>query len=277
MTQRPDEFPHAVGDSPEWLETWELDFVVPGTEASDVLGGVLRQTPNPRRGVVSYSFVLLGEGRDLIAVIDHEVPLAVRAWRDGGLELRTSGLWSDLEVETPLEHVSLGVEAFGVALVDPATARGDARGVRVPVGLDLEWESDSLPRSWIPPHFAGDGYELTCRVLGEVLVGSERFMLDTGGARRHWWGVPVPIPDLFPFPVSVPGEDDRDGTQTDGSAVAGSRIDVDWWVVAWAPLGRSEVWTLLRSPDGRDAAWRVHHGSDATMPPPMRRPTDDRG
>ena len=259
MTQRTDEFPHPVGDSPEWLETWELDFVAPGTEASGVLGGVLRQTAHPRRGVVSYSFLLLGEGRDLIAVIDHEVPLAARAWSDGGLELRTSGLWSDLEVETPLEHVSLGVEAFGVALVDPAAARGDAWGERVPVGLDLEWESDTPPRSWIPPEFVGDGYALASRVLGEVLVGSERFVLDTGGARRHWWGVPVPLP--------ATGEENRPPTHAEGRHLPASVIDAPWPVVAWAPLGPGETWTLLRSPDGSDAAWRVHHGRDATMAP----------
>ena len=38
-----------------------------------------------------------------------------------GLEVRADGLWGELMCETPLEHWSYGLEAFGVALDDPAT------------------------------------------------------------------------------------------------------------------------------------------------------------
>ena len=56
-------------------------------------------------------------------------------------------LWAGLVCETPGEHWGIALEAFGVALDGPADALpgGDGAeiGVRVPVGLDLEWEVDA--------------------------------------------------------------------------------------------------------------------------------------
>jgi hypothetical protein len=67
-----------------------------------------------------------------------------------GLEVRADGLWGELVCETPLEHWSVGLEAFGLAYDDPADAWGDEWGDRLPVGLDLEWEATEGPGD-VPP------------------------------------------------------------------------------------------------------------------------------
>jgi hypothetical protein len=86
----------------------------------------------------------LGEGRDALVVV------------------RAEGLWAELLCETPGEHWSIGLEAFGVRFDDEAEAAASDRGERVPVGFDLEWETPD-------------------RVVGEVLVGRARYELTAGG------------------------------------------------------------------------------------------------
>ena len=82
--------------------------------------------------------------------------------RDDVLVVRAEGLWAELLCETPGEHWSIGLEAFGVRndSVDEATTSD--RGERVPVGFDLEWETPDC-------------------VVGEVLVGRARYDLDARG------------------------------------------------------------------------------------------------
>ena len=59
-----------------------------------------------------------------------------------GLEVRADGLWGELSCETPFEHWTYGLEAFGVRLDDPADSLRGEIGERMPVGLDIEWEVD---------------------------------------------------------------------------------------------------------------------------------------
>ena len=72
--------------------------------------------------------------------------------------IRAEGLWAELLCETPGEHWSIGLEAFGVRFDDEAEAATSDRGERVPVGFDLEWETPD-------------------RVVGEILVGRARYDL----------------------------------------------------------------------------------------------------
>ncbi len=72
--------------------------------------------------------------------------------RDDLLVVRGEGLWAELLCETPGEHWSFGLEAFGVRFDDEAEAATSDRGERVAVGFDLEWETPD-------------------RVVGEILVG----------------------------------------------------------------------------------------------------------
>jgi hypothetical protein len=82
--------------------------------------------------------------------------------REDLLVVRGEGLWAELLCETPDEHWSFGLEAFGVRFDDEAEAAASDRGERVAVGFDLEWETP-------------DG------VVGEVLVGRARYELDARG------------------------------------------------------------------------------------------------
>jgi hypothetical protein len=103
----------------------------------------------------------------LVLVDDDDVPLP----KGGLLEIRADGLWAELVCETPGEHWGFGLEAFGLRYDDPAEALVSDRAERVPVGLDLEWETPD-------------------RVIGEILVGRERIPVDATGTFSS--GRPLP-------------------------------------------------------------------------------------
>ncbi|MCB1031642.1 MAG: hypothetical protein KDA95_09905 [Acidimicrobiales bacterium] len=159
-----------------WGESWYLDFVSP----DDNIAGYIRLGLYPNQRVAWYWACLVGPERQLVTVLDHDINLP----RLGTHEIRTEGLWADYTVETPLDHVSVGLEAFGIGLDDPSEIYGRQHGDVVPLGFDLEWETDGEV-------FAYPGvsrYEVPCRVHGEVLVGHESFMIDAYGQRDHSWG-----------------------------------------------------------------------------------------
>ena len=200
-----DEALHPPGPEPLWSESYYLDFV----DAERGVGGYVRVALLPNLGRAWYWACLVGPDRPLVTVIDHDVPLPRT-----GLELRTEGLWADYNVETPLDHVSVGVEAFGVALDDPADTYGHLRGERVPLGLDLEWESEHAPYRYP----GTDRYEVPCRVHGEVLVGREEIQVDGFGQRDHswaardWWGMSWSW---------------HSGRLDDGTRFHGTRVEID--------------------------------------------------
>lgn len=261
-----DEARHQPGDEALWSESVYLDFFAPDGS----LGGYVRFGLYPNLGVTWYWACLVGEGRPLVTVIEHEAPLV----RGGGWELRAPGMWSELVVETPLDHVTVGLEAFAVAMDDPTEVYRSGRGDRVPFGLDLEWETDG-------GSFAYDitsRYEIPCRVHGEILVGEERIELDGWGQRDHswgvrdWWafewcwsagrledgrrfhGVVLPFPHVTGY-VGRPGSLD---TVTAGSATAeldgaglarAGAVTLGDLVLTATPLAWAPV--LLTAPDGR--------------------------
>jgi hypothetical protein len=158
--------------------------------------------------VAWYWAVLVGRDRPLLPVRDHEVaPPRV------GLEIRSEGLWAACNMETPLDHWSLGLETFAVALDDPGEAYRDERGDRVALGFDLEWES-------IGPAYDYTGvtrYEVSCNVHGEILVGDERIAFDGPGQRDHSWG----HRDWWTYPWCWLA-----GRLGDGTAFHGSRPEI---------------------------------------------------
>jgi hypothetical protein len=150
-----DELAHPPGDERLWGESWYFDF----TNREGTLGGYVRLGLYPNLGVAWYWACLVGEGRPLVTVIDHEVALP----KAPSMEIRADGLWADHTVETPFEHMSLGCEAFAVAVDDPAEVYGDLRGERVPFGFDLDWETD---RVGVYPWIGSTRYEVSCKVHG---------------------------------------------------------------------------------------------------------------
>lgn len=163
------------------IESWTFEFVT----ADATLAGWVRYTTVSGTHAW-YEAAIVGPHRPLLAVIDHDVPL-----RSSPMEVRTHGLWADHVCETPLDHWTLGLEAFAVSLDDPEDLTVDARGDLVPLGLDLEWETEG-PITAIGT--MTPGYHLPCRVTGEILLGTAAIDLDAVGWRDHRWG-PTGWPD----------------------------------------------------------------------------------
>ncbi len=174
-----DERRHPPGPEPLWGESWYLDVVDPDRGVA----GYVRLGLYPNEGTAWYWACVVGPDRPLVTVIDHSVAVPTAP----SLEIRTEGLWADYTVETPLDHVTVGVEAFAVQVDDPAEVlrSTDLRGERVPFGMDLEWETDGGTYAY--PGVTR--YEVPCRVHGEILVGQERIEIDGWGQRDHSWGV----------------------------------------------------------------------------------------
>lgn len=172
-----DERPHRAGTGRNWEESWYLDFVA----GDGRLAGYVQLTLRPAEGTAWFWAAMVGGGPPLVTVRDHEVPRPTGR----GLEVRSSGLWTELVCETPLDHWSVGLEAFGVALDDPLEAWGRERGDPWALGLDVEWEGAGPCTPWPAGR---SGYWQGCTAHGDVLVGAERFALDGAGTRVHLWG-----------------------------------------------------------------------------------------
>ncbi len=204
MVAAADERRHRPGSEPLWGESWYFDFAAPDGS----LGGYVRLGLYPNLGVAWYWAALVGKGRRLVLVRDHEVELP----RGRDLEVRGQGIWSAVNCETPLDHWSVGLEAFAVALDDPDEAYRGERGDRIGLGYDLEWEATTLA-SW-----HGEAkYWQPCRVTGEILVAEEVLAFDGTGVREHRWG----IHDWWSVPDSW-----ASGVMADGVAFSAATPDV---------------------------------------------------
>jgi hypothetical protein len=190
MARPSDEQRRAPGPEPWWADAWEIDFAADASTGAEGVGGFVRLALLPNQGVAWWWTGLLTPR--LVAVRDHEVPMP-RA----GLEVRADGLWGEMVCETPLEHWSIGLEAFGIAYDDPADAWGDEWGERLPVGLDLEWEATAEPGDLPPagptPDPGGVGWAQPGRIHGEILVGPDRIPVSGTGFHSRasgvldWW------------------------------------------------------------------------------------------
>lgn len=172
-----DELYHRPDEGAWWGESWYFDFAT----RDGSLGGYVRLGLYPNQRVAWYWACVVGEGRPLVIVVDHDVAPP----KAPSLEIRADGLWADHNIETPFDHMTLGCEAFALGLDDPTEMYGSPRGDRVPFGLDLEWETDGAAYAYPP---GTTRYEVPCHVHGEVLVGDERIAVDAIGERDHSWG-----------------------------------------------------------------------------------------
>jgi hypothetical protein len=169
------------------VTAWHLDFA-----RDDGFAGFVRLELRDVEKVAWYWTYLVGvpgvEG--IVVVRDHDVPLP----RQGqtSVEIRADGLWAELWCETRGEHWTFGLEAFGVRLDTPEEALrpGGEIGERVPVGLDLEWEAPNV-------------------VLGDVLVGRERWTIDARGWFYEDGMLPPPVAGDVQTRVIIPGVGER--------------------------------------------------------------------
>jgi len=173
-----DEQRHDPDDSLLWNESFYLDWFSP----DGALGGYVRIGFVPGLQRVWYWACVVGAGRPLVTVIDHDVPLP----RDPrSFDLKYDGLAADYSVDHPLEQVSCNLEAFALSLDDPAGVYHGAYGERLPFGFELDWTTDRAGYQWPP---VTPRYEIPCRVHGEVKVGREVIKVDGWGQRDHSWG-----------------------------------------------------------------------------------------
>ncbi len=133
----------------EWSLEFSDDHGVTGTFSL-----ILHADPAP--AVFSARLVVPDTG----VVVVHDDDVAPP--RGGQLVVRADGLWAELVCETPDEHWSFGLEAFGVRFDDEREAATSDRGERVAVGFDLEWETPD-------------------RVFGDLLLGRRRIEFDGTG------------------------------------------------------------------------------------------------
>ena len=238
-----DELRHPAGPSSAWTETWEFRAATPDRGLAVAVAVVRR--PAERR--VSYCGVVTGRGRPTIVALEHEIDLP-----RSGLELRGSGIWADHVCETPHEHWSIGLEAFGLAIDEPDDLVTSGRGLPTPLGFDLEWETPDPPDQASPP---GDrGYLSLGTAHGEVLVGEEALTIEGPGQRFHRWGTGRHLPEWWttddagglgnpPWTfaevvrLTIP---DPSGRVT--ALVVGQRLDTDRvgpavWVSSGLPIG----------------------------------------
>lgn len=269
-----DERRHPPGAGRGWEESWYLDFVA----GDGGLAGYVRLALRPAEGTAWFWAAVVGGEPGLVAVRDHEVPLpAGRA-----LEVRSSGLWTELVCEVPLDHWTVGLEAFGVAFDDPLEAWRRERGDPCALGLDVEWEAAEPCAPW--PGGAG-GYSQQCHVHGDVLVGARRYALEGTGTRLHRWGdEPWSAPggwaagrldDTTAFAVTdltVDADVDRESLFRSASLVAGG-TEVTAAPLALAPVllpGRGRLARALcryESRSGRGHGWAEWFQPDEQRPP----------
>ena len=145
---------------PEWPSKWETTRPQPVIDLTAIhrhrlVVAVARDTGGPlviaaqigvdwARSRTSLQLAVLGRGQPIV-IADVGAPPP-----NPGLEVRTSGLWADHVCESPYEHWSYGLEAFALALDDPAELLGRGFGDRVPLGWELEFEATESPE-WLGP------------------------------------------------------------------------------------------------------------------------------
>ncbi len=169
---------HAPSGEVAWREAHRLDAVFPGV----ALALTLMITAHPGRGHAEFHGVVLRLDADPVVVAEFDVPLPRHGW-----EIRASGLWADHVRETPMDHWSYGLEAFGLAVDDPEELLGGAVGRREPLGWELEFEARA------PARYATDQrYGQAGSVHGLILDPSGSIEVDGYGVRSHWWGTSTP-------------------------------------------------------------------------------------
>lgn len=170
-----DERGHDAAGDETWADAWLFDVV--DHQASLALSIEFVLWPVTKR--VAFHASLLREGQSLISLVDLEAP----APKTPSLEVRAPGLWTDIGIQTALEHLTVDIEAFAVELEDPADVFAGAYGIRTALGCELEWETDADIVA-----DAARSYQVPCVVHGELLIDELTVEVDGWGWRSHQWG-----------------------------------------------------------------------------------------
>jgi hypothetical protein len=168
---------HEPSDDRFWSESYYFDF----HDAAGNLGGYVRLGICPNLGVTWYWACVVGAGRPLVTLIDQAAPLP----EPGSLDLAGDDFAARHHCDEPTRSFRVDVEGHAVSLGDPADTYGALAGERVPLALDLRWETDG-PGGYRFRDLTR--YEIPCDVRGTIVVGDERLAFDGHGQRDHSWG-----------------------------------------------------------------------------------------
>lgn len=187
--------PVTDGDDLDRVHDAEVDIVDLDWVAGDGShGGWVRLDVRRRLGAARFLAAVSMTGHDPIVVLDHELPAPTNRF-----ELRAPGVWTELCCETPLDHWTVGLEAFGLVVPATEVVSPASRGDRVPLGLDLDLDTVAAPEA------TTGGFAIEVRVHGEVLLAEGSFEVDGVGVRRRRWDGARPVPAVTAPPASVPG------------------------------------------------------------------------
>jgi ecdysteroid kinase len=173
-----DEGRHEPGPEPLWNESWYFDVIAPDGQ----LGAYVRIGLYPNLDRCWYTAFVCGPDRPTVAVVDFAAPLPPHR----GLHTETAALRADHICPVAFEFFRATLDATGEAHGDPGALLRGEPGHRVPVSLDLTWETDGEPYAYR----LTTRYEIPCRVSGSITVDGETFRLtDAPGQRDHSWGL----------------------------------------------------------------------------------------
>lgn len=120
-----------------------------------------------------------GGGTRTIVVLDDQ--LAVPPGRS--LEMRASGLWTELAVQDPYDHFTVDLEAFGVDVGEASSLSAMMSGDRVAVGCELSFDTE------VEEERSVERDAMACRVHGDLLIGQDVIAISGFGWRDHSWSV----------------------------------------------------------------------------------------
>ncbi len=173
-----DEYRHPPDASvPLWNESWYLDAV---TDDGD-LGAYLRYSLYPNEGVAWVWACVVGRDRELVALVDHELPLPSDP---ASLDLDAGGVRLRQQVAEPFGEVSVHLEGDAVRYPRPGALYEGSGGTEARLALALTWSPLAGPY----PYPGMTRYEVACTVRGHVEVDGERLEVAGDGERDHSWG-----------------------------------------------------------------------------------------
>jgi hypothetical protein len=118
--------------------------------------------------------------------------------RREGLEIKPAQMCADAVCDVPFQQWSIGNEAHGVLLDNPAEAWRRAYGTLVPVTFDIEWYAAGEPDA------VDHGYRQEGEVDVQIELTSGVLSFAGPGERVHVWGAPY-MPSSFAMPIASSG------------------------------------------------------------------------
>lgn len=173
-----DEYRHTPDPDVElWNESWYLDVVADDGR----LGAYLRYSLYPNEGVAWVWACIVGADRDLIATVEHELPLPDDA---ASLDLDTPVAQLRQEVAEPFGEVTVHLDAEATRYAHPSDLYDGAAGEPARLRMALTWTPLAPPY----PYPGMTRYEVASTVTGRLEVDDELLEVAGDGERDHSWG-----------------------------------------------------------------------------------------